>query len=167
MADEGIPKEFDCTKPDGRLNQQFWKQRSKHGRYKKYTPETLWLSAVDWFQWMEDNPLEASEIVKFKGGATIAKVPKLRAMTLDAFTLYLDISISTWHNYAKQSDYEEVCERINKIIYTQKLTGAAADLLNSNIISRELGLHDGLKVGGIDGAPLKIDGINWVGEDEN
>jgi hypothetical protein len=31
---------------------------------------------------------------------------------------------------------------IEKVIYNQKFTGAAADLLNSNIIARELGLSD-------------------------
>nr|WP_261640834.1 DNA-packaging protein [Erwinia mallotivora] len=33
-------------------------------------------------------------------------------------------------------------KRAEQIIYNQKFTGAAADLLNANIIARELGLAD-------------------------
>ena len=36
----------------------------------------------------------------------------------------------------------EVITRIRETAYNQKFTGAAADLLNANIIARDLGLSD-------------------------
>ena len=39
-------------------------------------------------------------------------------------------------------DFSTIISRIEEVIYNQKFQGAAADLLNANIISRELGLAD-------------------------
>ena len=45
-------------------------------------------------------------------------------------------------NYKNNPDFLGVVKEVEEIIYNQKFTGAAADLLNSNIIARELGLAD-------------------------
>lgn len=64
----------------------------------------------------------------------------MRAMTITGMCLYLDISEDTWANYRKKEDFVGVTKRAERIIYTQKFSGAAADLLNPNIIARDLGL---------------------------
>ena len=56
--------------------------------------------------------------------------------------IFLDISQDTWEDYKKREDFIGITTRVEGIIYSQKLEGAAADLLNSNIIARELGLSD-------------------------
>ena len=43
-----------------------------------------------------------------------------------------------------------------EIIRTQKFAGAAADLLNANIIARDLGLADKNEVTGKDGGPVEV-----------
>lgn len=122
---------------------QFWKARSSHGRNPKFeTPEDLWDAAEQYFQWVEDNPLMSAELVKFQGEATIAKVPKMRAMTHDGLQIFIGISDVTWLEYCKKPDFASVTQDIKKIIRNQKFGGAAADLLNANIIARDLGLSD-------------------------
>lgn len=69
----------------------------------------------------------------------------MRAMTLGGMCVYLNIAFQTWANYRSNSDFLDVTERIESIIYLQKFEGAAADMLNANIISRELGLNDANK----------------------
>lgn len=70
---------------------QFWRNRSKHGRDKLFnTPELLWEAACEYFQWCQDNPFEESVVVKKKDGHEIAKVPKPRPFTLTGLCLYLD-----------------------------------------------------------------------------
>lgn len=45
-------------KEDKRLKNNFWEQRSTHGRSKIFeTPEILWDAASQYFKWALDNPL--------------------------------------------------------------------------------------------------------------
>jgi len=55
---------------------------------------------------------------------------------------FIDISDNAWADYCNREDFMAITARIKKVIYSQKLEGAAADLLNANIIARELGLAD-------------------------
>jgi hypothetical protein len=122
---------------------KFWKVRSSHGRSPIFAePDELWDGAEQYFDWVEENPLQSEELVKFQGVATKATVSKMRAMTIDGLCIFLDIAESTWDNYCKKEDFLGVTTRIKKIIRTQKFTGAAADMLNPNIIARDLGLRD-------------------------
>lgn len=66
----------------------------------------------------------------------------MRAMTLDGLHLFLDIHHDTWAEYRKREDLSAVVTRVEKAIRSQKFAGAAADLLNANIIARDLGLSD-------------------------
>lgn len=124
-------------------NNQFWKARSKHGRDPTFaTSEILWDACCEYFQWVDDNPLMASEPVKFQGESKLTEVPRMRAMTISGMCLFLDVSEDTWANYRKKDDFVGVTTQAERIIYTQKFTGAAADMLNPNIIARDLGLKD-------------------------
>ena len=128
---------------DKRLGNQFWKFRTKHGANKIFSdPVVLWEECTAYFQWCEDHPLMAAESVKFQGEATLTMVPKMRAMTITGLCFYLRISIETWRNYKKDKDLFGVICEAEQTIYDQKFTGAAADMLNANIIARDLGLTD-------------------------
>lgn len=131
---------------------KYWQFREKHGRDHKYTHDSLWEEAVKYFEWVEQNPLWESVLVA--KGITINKgtddeqtvystsMPKMRAMTIQGFTIFADICEKTFANYRNDKDFVQVITRIEKIIYEQKFTGAAATLLNPNIIARDLGLSD-------------------------
>lgn len=122
---------------------QFWKARSKHGRDKIFKdPETLWESCLEYFQWVEDNPLKAAEVKSFQGKHELVEVPKMRAMTISGLCIFLDIAPPTWFDYAKAEGFSDVTSRAEEIIRTQKFAGAAADLLNASIIARDLGLAE-------------------------
>lgn len=129
-----------CAAPVGN---QFWKARAKHGRDKIFsTPEFLWAACVEYFQWVEDNPLLEQKIFHTNGQITKDTVSKMRAMTLTGLRLFLGVSAQTWLDYKSRQDFIEVIARAEEIIYEQKFTGAAADMLNPNIIARDLGLAD-------------------------
>jgi hypothetical protein len=78
----------------------------------------------------------------YQGEVTQEPVAKMRAMTITGLCLFLDITLETWRTYRARKDISEVVTRAEQIIYDQKFSGAAADLLNSNIIARDLGLKD-------------------------
>ena len=122
---------------------QFWKARSSHGRRPLFaTPEDLRTACHEYFEWVDANPLYAAELVKFQGDAKVVEVPKMRAMTISGLCLFLDISPDTWGEYAKKEDFSLITREIEETIRTQKFAGAAAELLNANIIARDLGLAD-------------------------
>lgn len=109
--------------------------------------EMLLESVEDYFQWVEDNPLMAAEVVKFQGNATLTQVPKMRAMTISGLCLFIDIGIDTWIQWReKRQDLSNVIMYAEETIKNQKFAGAAADLLNANIIARDLGLRDNVGV---------------------
>lgn len=122
---------------------KFWEARSKHGRNPIFeNPDDLWEACTEYFEWVHTNPLVAIELVKYQGNAKQVEVPKMRAMTISGLCLFLDITEQTWRNYKGKSDFLGICEHAEKVIYNQKFQGAAAELLNPNIIARDLGLRD-------------------------
>ena len=134
---------------------KYWEFRNKHGRDYEYNPENLWEEAVKYFEWVEANPLWESVTIQRgikttdKNGKEkieyFAKAPKMRAMTISGFCLFADICEKTFANYRENKAFIQVITRIEKTIYSQKFEGAAATLLNPNIIARDLGLSDNVK----------------------
>jgi len=129
------------------IGNQFWKIRAKHGRDKLFkTPELLWSAACDYYQWCDDNPLKEEKLFHFQGEITRDSSSKMRAYTITGLCLYLHCSTEWFRHFEENNkdskDFIPILTRIRETIYTQKFTGAAADLLNSNIIARDLGLID-------------------------
>lgn len=142
------------------LGNRFWEARASHGRKALYDdPDKLWSDCIEYFEWVEDNPLPAAEPVKHAGKGELMMLPKMRAMTIQGLCNFLQIGTSTWHDYKQRNDFSEVTTRVEAIIFQQKFEGASADLLNSNIIARDLGLADRKEHAGVDGAPMKIEQI--------
>lgn len=137
---------------------QFWKARTKHGRDKLFeSPDVLWEACCEYFQWVEDNPLWENKVAQFQGTPIDMPVAKMRAMTIAGLCLFLDINRATWNEWRNSDDFSEVVTRVDEVIYSQKFAGAAADLLNANIISRDLGLSDKQQseVTGANGGPVE------------
>lgn len=132
--------------------------RSSHGRNPIFaTPEALWDAAEQYFEWVEDNPLYEDKISSYQGEVTHEPVAKMRAMTIGGLCIFLDISQDAWREYGRRKDFIGVVTRAEEIIRTQKFAGAAADLLNANIIARDLGLAEKQEHTGKDGGPIKTE----------
>lgn len=123
---------------------KFWTLRSSHGRNPIFEkPEDLWDGATQYFKWVEEHPLYEEKGFAFQGKVTKETFAKMRAMTVTALCLYLDIEHKTFNNYRdRDKDFLQVVTRIEDVIKSQKFEGAAAELLNPNIIARDLGLSD-------------------------
>lgn len=134
---------------------QFWLARATHGRGLAFdTPEILWASCCEYFQWVEDNPLMECKAFAYQGVVTKENIPKMRAMTIGSLCIFLDIDPSTWAVYREREDFTGITSRVENIIRAQKFAGAAADLLNANIIARDLGLVDRQEVKGVGDQPV-------------
>lgn len=153
------------TAPKGN---KFWEKRSSHGRNPIFeTEDDLWCAACEYFEWVEKNPLWEEKSYMYQGKPVRDTIAKMRAMTLDGLQVYLDISHTTWQNYRAKEDFVAVTTRIEKIMREQKFTGAAAELLNPNIIARDLGLADKSELSGKDGGPILVNRIELVPLDDD
>jgi len=133
----------------GLKGNKFWKLRSKHGRDKLFAePHLLKEACEEYFEWVEDNPLEEERIFSFQGHVNKGTVEKLRAMTIEGLCIFLDINKTTWYEWRKKTDNDlsNIVAWADDVMRNQKLTGAAADMLNANIIARELNLADSSEV---------------------
>lgn len=123
---------------------RFWEARSSHGANPKFEhANDLWDACLEYFDWVERNPLQDARIAQSGGKAKIMKIDKMRAMTISGICIFLDIDQTTWRGWrADRLDLIPIITRVEQIIRTQKFEGASADLLNANIIARDLGLAD-------------------------
>ncbi len=122
---------------------QFWVFRSSHGSRPRFrSGQQLWGAACEYFEYTRTNPLLEQKIFVVDKTVKKVNVKKMRAMTLDGLHIFLGISHDTWAAYRKRDGLSAVTKRVDAIIRTQKFEGAAAGLLNPNIIARDLGLRD-------------------------
>ena len=130
---------------------QFWKARATSGRGKIFsTPEALFNAACEYFQWVEDNPLEKAIIYQ---GVVTGYEELMRAMTISGLCIFLDVNTNYFTDFkdnlpSGEKEFSRVINKIYEIIKTQKFEGASAGLLNPNIIARDLGLTDKKEVNG-------------------
>lgn len=125
------------------IGNQFWKARTSHGRKRTYeNAEALWDDACEYFEWTDANPLIEEKPFAYQGIITMAEVTKMRAMTIEGLCIFLGIAHCTWYTWRDRPDLKDTISQIESIIRTQKFQGAAADLLNSSIIARDLGLAE-------------------------
>lgn len=110
------------------------------------TPEELWKKFEEYCDWVRENPFE---VVRYKTSSDGDKEyeekkteHKMRAMTIGGFAIFAGITQRTFHDYATQDKFSHICAHVKDVIYEQKFTGAAAELLNPSIIARDLGLAD-------------------------
>lgn len=123
---------------------KFWECRSSHGPNPKFdNPDDLWAACVEYFQWVEDHPLQEGKLVQSEGKPVLESLPKMRAMTITGLCLFLGVSRGTWNHWREnRDDLSEIISIIDDAISTQKFEGASAGLLNANIIARDLGLSE-------------------------
>lgn len=139
------------------VGNRFWEARSSHGRAPIFaSPDELWTACVEYFAWTEANPLLEAQAFAYQGIVRLQELPKMRAMTISGLCIFLDIGRRSWDEYRERQDFLPVTTRVDEIIRTQKFQGAAADLLNPNIIARDLGLADKSELTGAGGGPIQV-----------
>lgn len=147
---------------------KFWEARSSHGANPKFQEASdLWDACLEYFEWVERNPLKEQKIVSSGGKAIVKSMNKMRAMSIGGLCIFLDVTDRTWRDWrSDREDLLPIITRVEQIIRTQKFEGASADLLNPNIIARDLGLADKKELSGdiavISAEPLTED--EWENE---
>jgi len=133
---------------------KFWMKRTKHGRDRIFADASvLWEAACEYFTYATNTPLWSTE---FNGKDAIeCHVPKMRPFTRAGLCTFLWVSQTYFHDFKESIEkkkaenrtpsdlaFMETIAMIEQVIFQQKFDGAAAGLLNANLISRELGMLD-------------------------
>lgn len=140
---------------------RFWEARASHGRPLEFgSPDELWQKCLEYFDWVETNPLYEMKAFMFQGQVVTQSMPKMRAMTLNGLCNFLGVTLQTWVNYRNRQEFLDVTTRVDQIMRQQKFEGAAAELLNPNIIARDLGLAEKNELTGKDGGPIKTEDLS-------
>lgn len=141
---------------------RFWEARSSAGPKPKFDdPDVLLKACVEYFEWVEAHPLWEDKLVSFQGITKHEPSAKMRAMTIDGLCLFLDVDDATWRRWREnRPDLRAVLTRVEKVIRDQKFSGAAADLLNPNIIARDLGLAEKNEHSGANGGPIETKNVS-------
>lgn len=143
-------------------NEYFWRRVNPHKNPFRIfnTPEEMWEKAVEAFDWMHEHPLLEEVVFCSKGEILRTEVSKRRAFTKHQVALQMGLTLSTLSDYARKHGeaFQPVLDMIDAVIYTQKFEGAAAGLLNANIVGNDLGLKSQVDttVHGPDGGPIEM-----------
>lgn len=138
----------------------FWSTRLRDSSRRFFsTPDELREAAAQYFDWCEANPLEEEQLFHYQGSVSSESLTKMRAFTWTGLASFLGISNGTLQAYRSREEFATLMEIVADIIYTQKFEGAAAGLLNANIVSRDLGLADRNELSGVNGGPLAVETI--------
>jgi hypothetical protein len=151
-----------------KIGNQFWKQRTKHGRDRIFNePEILREAAETYFQWIDEHPIYKAEqkkgntIIPKDSNLTdkqfdkvinpIAELPMIRPYTIEGLTLYLGVSVRYFDEFErsldgkndeKSLDFLTVLTYIKQTIRQSQFEGGAMGYFNPMIVSRLLGLKE-------------------------
>lgn len=120
---------------------KFWKLRSDLSETgKKLTPEEIREKAQEYIDRCVEEPLREQD---FRGrDLTEISLNKMRAMTLEGLYFHLQISKQTWQDWKEDEKYIDIITHVENLFFTYNFEGAAANMLNPNIIARKLGISD-------------------------
>lgn len=140
-------------------NKPFW-DRAFNGNADKKLPtvDEIWAKAREYFHWMDTHPLQEEQLFHYKGEVTAHSASKMRAYTWEGFAIFLGMTkqgVQRWRDGEAGDDVKDLMEYIEQIIYAQKFEGAAANLLNSGLITRALGLAERRELTGANGGPIE------------
>ncbi len=144
---------------------QIWRliQNYNGGRKRKYeSSQALWEACVAYFEWVEANPVIEEKLVQHRGKCIAKNVNHPRPMTIQGLCAHLGISDETWNTYRKKN-YQDDCELVEQIMYEQKLSGASAGLMSTQLMARYLGLTDKTEqeISGPNKGPIKTQTITF------
>lgn len=126
------------------------------------TPQELLEAAIDYFRWAEESPLWQAQVNVFQGEVTEYSVAKVRAFLLPAMATHMGVTERMLTSTLKKPEFENVAGYIHQIIYAHKYENAAAGLLNSSIVQRDLGLTEKTEISGTEGGAPVTFNINPV-----
>lgn len=116
------------------------------GKTAGHTPEQVMNLIVKYFEWAESNALKAGETANFQGMVYEHTIHKPRIFTWSALMLFCSFSAAGVARWKKTPGYDVVMDFADSVIKEQKYQLAAANMVNSSMIAKELGIDKGVTI---------------------
>ncbi len=116
---------------------KYWQLRFKDGKPKTYTPDELFEKALEYFDWVQDNPIEIID-PNDKEKHTF----KTRPMSKKGFCVFIGLASTNYFKWHKDKDYRHIIGAINDVIAIQQTEMASIGEFKENIIARMQGLAE-------------------------
>ena len=116
------------------------------------SPEALYASCFEYFEWARANPVEQIKPITVALGANMGSdiqdhaIQVDRPFTIGSLCLFIGCSGNTWYGWKDKFHdlyWEEalpVIEWAELVIYEQKFAGAMTNVYNASLVSKDLGL---------------------------
>lgn len=106
------------------------------------SPEQFETMALDYIEWVKNNPVSKTITAAFQGVISYEKVPHSRPMTQYGLAAHMGIGLSTLKDYGAKEDYSAMFKQICAVMTAWNVDGATCGDMNGNIVSRIEGLAD-------------------------
>lgn len=105
-----------------------------------FTPEQVFDLAVRYFNWAEENAIQAGETCSFQGRTYEDVVHKPRVFTIKGLSLFCGVTEAALSKWRREPGFCDVMEFIDGVIHEQKFQLAANNMINAGLIGKELGI---------------------------
>ena len=100
------------------------------------TPEEFESKAMDYIQWVKDNPVMKTVTTAFQGEITYEKVPHTRGMTQFGLAAHMGIGLRTLHDYKNKPDFSHIYDEVMTIIKSWNADLALTGEINQALVAR-------------------------------
>lgn len=100
------------------------------------TPEDFERKAMDYIQWVKNNPVMKTVTAAFQGVISYEKVPHTRGMTQFGLAAHMGIGLRTLHDYKKKPDFSHIYDEVMTIIKSWNADLALTGEINQALVAR-------------------------------
>ena len=100
------------------------------------TPEDFERKAMDYIQWVKDNPVLKTITASFQGEITYEKVPHTRGMTQFGLAAHMGIGLRTLYDYKNKPDFSHIYDEVMTIIKSWNADLALTGEINQALVAR-------------------------------
>lgn len=98
--------------------------------------------AIDYINWVKNNPIEKTITASFQGEITHKKVPHMRGMTQFGLASHMGVGVTTLKDYGYKPEFSAIYAKIDAIMKSWNLDGALSGDLNHALVARIDGHSD-------------------------
>lgn len=117
----------------------FW---SKRPQLNLKTSSDLQKAVTEYFDWAAKNNLIEQKAFSYQGDSWNHNIERPRVFNIKGLVVFLGIAERQWKELAKDPEFTDVCDWAEAVIYQQKFELAASNMLNANLIARDLGIAE-------------------------
>lgn len=100
------------------------------------TPDDFERLAMQYINWVQQNPVDKTITASFQGVISYEKVPHTRGMTQYGLAAHMKIGISTLKDYKKKPEFSAIYEYIDALMKSWNAVGSMSGDLNAALVAR-------------------------------